>query len=217
MEKLRKIRGEKGEGHLRQPKVLENYKSVAGVDEVGRGSLFGPVFAGAVVLNDFGKKYLLKAGLKDSKKLTKKKIKELEPLIKSYSLDWGLGQASAREIDELGIRYATEKAMIRALQRLSTQPDIVLVDGNLPIRKWENPQKTIVKGDNLYPEIAASSVLAKSARDSLIKRLSINFPEYKLDLHVGYGTKLHRDAIIYYGPSKLHRQSFLSNLLPSKY
>ena len=188
-------------------------KIIAGVDEVGRGSLFGPVFAGAVILNKKEEISLIKAGLKDSKKLSKKKIFKLAQMIKENSQAWGLGQASAREIDTIGIRPATENAMIRALQRLPQTPSLVLVDGILPIENWEGSQKTIVKGDNISPIISAASVIAKASRDQLIKRLSCDFPEYDLKNNVGYGTKHHREALKIHGSSKLHRLSFLKKII----
>ena len=186
---------------------------IAGVDEVGRGSLFGPVFAAAVILNDFNKVLLLNSGLKDSKKLSNKKISELVPIILENSQDWGLGQSSAREIDAFGIRAATEKAMIRALQRLTKKPKLILVDGILPIQQWEGKQITLIKGESKSPSIAAASVIAKASRDDLIKRLSIKFPNYGLNSNVGYGTKLHRKCINAYGPSRLHRLSFLKKII----
>ena len=188
-------------------------KLIAGVDEVGKGSLFGPVFAGAVVLENHAKITLLNAGLKDSKVLTSKKREMLVPLIHEQAKDWALGQASSREIDLIGIRKATEKAMLRALQRLKQPIDLVLVDGVLPLRLWEGKQKTLIHGESESPAIAAASVLAKEARDGLIKRLSNHYPEYGLKTNVGYGTKLHRKVLVALGPTHLHRKSFLSKIL----
>ncbi len=187
--------------------------TTAGVDEVGKGSLFGPVFAAAVVLSKSSGEELLKLGLKDSKLISHKKRAFLVPIIKEISESWGLGQSSANEIDKLGIRSATEKAMLRSLQRLDTSVDLVLVDGILPIRSWEGIQKTVVKGETKHACIAAASVIAKEARDQLIKRLSIQFSGYSLEKNFGYGTSEHRKAIIKNGPSKLHRYSFLSKII----
>ncbi len=187
-------------------------KIIVGVDEVGRGSLFGPVFAGAVVLNQSATKKLIAKGLTDSKALSNKRRGELVPLIKAFSSDWGLGQASAKEIDDLGIRLATETAMLRALQRLRDPFSLVIVDGVLPIRIWEGPQQTLVKGDKKCAAISAASILAKEARDALIKRLSNKFQGYGLENHVGYGTSFHRKALLAIGASKLHRQTFLKNI-----
>ncbi len=187
---------------------------IIGVDEVGRGALFGPVFAGAVALNHSQSLELIKVGLTDSKKLSIRKRTLLVPLIEEASTEWSLGQASAREIDKFGIRHATELAMLRALQRISKPIELVLIDGSLPLRLWKHEQRTVIKGDNKYAEIAAASVIAKVARDTLIKRLSKKFPGYGLDKHVGYGTKLHKEALLNSGPTKLHRQSFLKKISP---
>ena len=188
-------------------------RDVAGVDEVGRGCLFGPVFAAAVVLDRPAAEQLLRAGLTDSKKLSAKRRAALVPLIQSLCLASGLGQASAREIDACGIRVATERAMLRALQRLSQPPAMVLVDGNLPLRLWQGQQRTVVSGDSRSAAIAAASVLAKEARDALIRRLSERFPGYGLERHVGYGTAQHRQSLLASGPTPLHRYTFLKRLL----
>ena len=186
---------------------------MAGVDEVGRGCLFGPVFAAAVELDAVAATRLLDAGLTDSKKLSARRRAALVPLIEDAVLARGLGQASAREIDGLGIRAATELAMFRALQRLPTVPHHVLVDGYLPLRLWSVSQQTVVGGDSLSPAIAAASVLAKESRDALIRRLASQFPGYGLERHAGYGTKQHREALLASGPTRLHRRTFLRRLL----
>tara|TARA_B100000700_G_scaffold158435_1_gene175679 strand:+ start:5587 stop:6174 length:588 start_codon:yes stop_codon:yes gene_type:complete len=185
---------------------------VAGVDEVGKGSLFGPVFAGAVILNKENAIKLLNKGLKDSKKLSLNQRKELVPLIKTNSLAWSIGQASASVIDREGIRYATEKAMLRALEKFFSPPDLILVDGNLPIRLWEGFQKTQIRGESHFASIAAASVIAKQARDELIERLAQKYPIYELEKNKGYGTKYHRNILIKEGETDLHRKSFLSKL-----
>ena len=189
--------------------------SIAGVDEVGRGCLFGPVFAAAVVLDGDAADGLQAAGLTDSKKLTPRRRAALVPRIEECSLAWALGQASAREIDGVGIRGATELAMLRALQRLPARPELVLVDGNLPLRLWTGPQLTVVRGDSRSAAIAAASVIAKEARDGLIRRLAARCPGYGLEKHVGYGTAQHREALLASGPTSLHRRSFLTRLLKS--
>ncbi len=181
----------------------------AGVDEVGRGCLFGPVFAAAVVLPAAGAERLGIAGLTDSKKLSARRRAALVPQIEAECLAWALGQASAAEIDRCGIRAATEAAMRRALQRLPQPPSLVLVDGNLPLRGWCGDQLALVGGDSLCPAIAAASVLAKQARDALLERLAHRFPGYGLERHRGYGTQAHRDALERWGPTPLHRRSFL--------
>tara|TARA_B100000214_G_scaffold117489_1_gene82966 strand:+ start:909 stop:1496 length:588 start_codon:yes stop_codon:yes gene_type:complete len=185
---------------------------IAGIDEVGRGCLFGPVFAGAVILSKVNQKNLLRQGLKDSKKLNPRKRYDLVPLIKKQSIAWSIGQASAREIDNIGIREATERAMLRALEKFPSPPDLILVDGILPIRLWPGEQKTQIRGEDHFLSIAAASVLAKEARDDLIKRLANKYSFYGLEKNKGYGTEFHRKSLIKAGASKLHRKSFLSKL-----
>ena len=185
---------------------------IAGVDEVGKGCLFGPVFAGAVILSKANESKLLSEGLKDSKKLNSRQRNNLVPLIKENSIAWSIGQASAREIDSVGIRKATEQAMLRALEKFAAPPDLILVDGVLPIQAWQGKQQTKVRGESHFPSIAAASVLAKEARDELIKRLALKFNLYGLEKNKGYGTELHRTSLIKVGSTKLHRRSFLSKL-----
>ena len=144
----------------------------AGVDEVGRGCWFGPVFAAAVVLSEAAASALTAEGLTDSKALTARHRARLVPLIEDAVEAWALGQASAREIDHHGIRRATELAMLRALQRLPQQPALVLVDGVLPLRLWPHPQQTIVRGQQ---NLNAAGVLAKESRDAPIRRLANAF------------------------------------------
>ena len=182
------------------------------MDEVGRGCLFGPVFAAAVVLEAEAQQSLAAAGLTDSKKLTVRRRAALIPQIQSQALAWGIGQASAAEIDRHGIRTATELAMLRALHKLTARPELVLVDGVLPLRLWKAPQRTVVGGDARCLAIAAASVLAKECRDSLIRRLACRYPGYGLERHVGYGTAQHRNALQEQGATLLHRRSFLGNL-----
>ena len=186
---------------------------LAGVDEVGRGCLFGPVFAAAVVLSPRVEAPLRAAGLTDSKALSPRQRARLVPLIQHLADAWAIGQASAADIDRLNIRAATELAMLRALQRLDPPPALVLVDGILPLRPWGGPQRTVKGGDRLCAAIAAASVLAKEERDALIRRLASRFPGYGLERHMGYGTALHRQALQTLGPTPLHRRSFLRRSL----
>ena len=189
----------------------------AGVDEVGRGCWYGPVFAAAVILPAAARAPLAAAGLTDSKALTARRRGQLVPLIEQHAEAWALGQASAREIDAVGIRSATERAMLRALQRLpAPAPQLVLVDGVLPLRLWPGPQQTEVRGDSQCLEIAAASVLAKQARDALIQRLATRHGGYGLERHAGYGTAQHRAALLELGPTGLHRRSFLGKVLPAE-
>lgn len=178
---------------------------------MGRGCLFGPVFAGAVVLPAAALDPLTSEGLTDSKRLSARRRAALVPRIQALALGWGLGQASAAEIDRLGIRTATERAMLRALDRLRVPPGLVIVDGNLPLRGWPGEQSCLVAGDRHCLAIAAASVLAKQARDALIVRLALRFPGYGLERHAGYGTALHRQALARQGPTPLHRLSFGSS------
>lgn len=179
-----------------------------GVDEVGRGALFGPVFAAAVCLPPQALTPLAAAGLTDSKKLSARRRQALLPLIRAEADCWAIGQASAAEIDRHGIRLATEWAMRRALLKLRPI-QLLLVDGVLPLRGWDGPQYTLVGGDSRCPAIAAASVLAKQERDGLLQRLAMDFPGYGLERHAGYGTAQHRQAIAALGPTRLHRLSFL--------
>ncbi len=192
---------------------MEDKKSlIAGVDEVGKGCLFGPVFAAAVILSKENEIELLNQGLKDSKKLSHRQRNNLVPLIKTNSIAWAIGQGSAREIDVMGIRDATEKAMLRALEKFSSPPDLIIVDGILPIRLWLGKQKTQVRGESHFASIAAASVLAKETRDELIKRLARKYNCYGLEKNKGYGTQIHRTNLIKEGATKLHRKSFISRL-----
>ncbi len=186
--------------------------NVAGIDEVGRGALFGPVFAGAVILSQKAEIDLIRAGLKDSKKLSPKKRALLMPMIKEIAVNCSIGQASAREIDCFGIRLATEKAMIRAVHRLNPHPEKLLIDGNLPLRLWTGKQETLIKGEDKSPAIAAASVIAKVTRDSLLNRLAREYPSYGLEKNVGYGTEFHRKRLIKLGPTPLHRKTFISRI-----
>ncbi|MCY3537583.1 MAG: ribonuclease HII [Synechococcus sp. SB0662_bin_45] len=186
--------------------------SLAGVDEVGRGCLFGPVFAAACCLDAAALPILAAAGVQDSKALTSTHRQRLLPVIRRLAVDLGLGQASAREIHQRGIRAATELAMMRALQRLATTPQLVLVDGNLRLRPWCNRQRTVVHGDQRCLTIACASIVAKQARDGLLLRLDRRFPGYGLASHKGYGTPQHRAALRRLGPTPLHRLSFLGKI-----
>ena len=203
---------EKKEEDLQQ--VL-NKGSEVGIDEVGRGAVFGPVFSAVVVLNEKNKSKLKQFGVIDSKKLTPKKRKLLLPKILLFASDYGIGQSSAREIDKLGIRVATELSMIRALKKLKEKPSELIVDGPLSLRPWNGIQKNIVSGDSKFMSIASASIVAKVSRDDLMKRLDKKFPGYFLFKNKGYGTKEHLSLIQKHGITKLHRRSFLkkSNLI----
>lgn len=177
---------------------------ICGVDEAGRGPLAGPVCAAAVVLP----RHLCLPGLTDSKKLTDKKRRELFPLIQQQALAYGIGFASEAEIDEINILQATFLAMKRALAQLNCQPDLALIDGNRET-DFGLPVKTVVKGDSLSANIAAASVLAKVSRDDVMVELAKTYPQYGFDIHKGYGTKAHYQALEEFGPCPAHRRSFL--------
>ena len=183
-----------------------------GVDEVGRGCLYGPVFAAAVQLPASALEPLAAAGLTDSKRLSARRRAALVPLIECWATALSLGQASAAEIDRHGIRRATELAMLRALQRRCWKPRLLIVDGNLPLRLWPGEQCTLVAGDRHCLAVAAASVLAKQARDGLMVRMAQHHPGYGLERHAGYGTARHREALASLGPTPLHRRSFLKQL-----
>ena len=203
---------EKKEGDLQQ--VL-NKVSEVGLDEVGKGAVFGPVFSAVVVLTKKNKLILKKFGVNDSKKLTPKQRKVLLPKILLLCSDYGIGQSSAREIDKFGIRVATELSMIRALKKLKEKPSELIIDGTLPLRPWKGIQKNIVSGDSKFIVIAAASIVAKVSRDSLMERLEKKFPGYLIFKNKGYGTKEHLSIIKENGITNLHRKSFLkkSNLI----
>ena len=180
---------------------------VCGIDEAGWGPLAGPVCDAAVILPldchiD---------GLNDSKKLTEKKREALFPLIQEKALAWGIGWASAEEIDAINILQATFLAMKRAVEQLSVQPGWALVDGNR-MPPLDIPGETVVKGDAQCASIAAASILAKVSRDRLLEEWDTLYPEYGFAKHKGYGTKAHYDAILRHGVLPIHRKSFLKNL-----
>ena len=186
-----------------------------GIDEVGRGAVFGPVFSAVVVLTKKNKFILKQYGVKDSKKLTPNKRKLLLPKILLLSSDYGIGQSSAREIDKLGIRAATELSMIRALKKLKDQPSEIIIDGPLSLRPWKGIQKNIISGDSQFIAIASASIVAKVSRDNLMERLEKKFSGYFLFKNKGYGTREHLSIIKENGITNLHRKSFLkkSNLI----
>ena len=182
----------------------EGFHVICGVDEAGRGPLAGPVCAAAVILPP----HTRIPGLNDSKKLTDKKRRELFPVICEQALAYGIGMATEQEIDEINILQATFLAMQRAMDGLQVRPDLALIDGNLQ-KDFGLPVKTVVKGDSLSANIAAASVLAKVTRDDLMIRQAEQFPEYGFEIHKGYGTKAHYAALEQYGPSPIHRMTFL--------
>ena len=200
---------EKKEEDLQQ--VLNNFFEV-GVDEVGKGAVFGPVFSAVVVLTEKNKFSLKEFGVIDSKKLTPKKRKLLLPKILLLSSDYGIGQSSVREIDKLGIRVATELSMIRALNKLKEKPNELIIDGPLLLRPWSGIKKNVVSGDSQFTAIASASIIAKVSRDNLMERLEKKYPGYLIFKNKGYGTRKHLSFIKENGITNLHRKSFLKKL-----
>ena len=186
---------------------------IAGVDEVGRGSLVGPVFAATVIF----KKNVDKKKIKDSKKLSKNKRNLLEKYIKKNSI-WTIGSASLKEIEKLNILNASLLAMERSIKKLKSKPSLIMIDGNkLPIMNGYK-LKSIVKGDQKVPEISAASIIAKVSRDRLISKMSKKFVKYGWNKNSGYGTKQHLKAIKKFGVTKHHRKTFvpIHNILSLK-
>ncbi len=191
--------------------AAEGYRLVAGVDEAGRGPLAGPVFAAAVIL----KEGAVIDGINDSKKLSEKKREELFEKIKENAVAYSVYSADEKTIDDVNILNATYMAMNGAVDGLAVMPDFVLIDGN-SIKNMQTPHRTVVKGDAKSISIAAASILAKVSRDRFMAEMAEKYPEYGFEKHKGYGTKAHNEAILKYGPSPIHRRTFLKKLLGDK-
>lgn len=191
--------------------IKSGYKLICGVDEAGRGPLAGPVFAAAVILPE-GE---IIEGINDSKKLTPKRREELYDIICQKAVAWASASADEKVIDDINILNATFLAMKNAVEKLPIKPSFVLVDGNrLP--DISIPSEAVVKGDSKSINIAAASIIAKVERDRYITEMTKLYPEYGFEKHKGYGTKAHTEAILKYGPSPIHRQTFLKNILSGK-
>jgi len=189
-------------------KYSEGYIRVAGVDEAGRGPLAGPVFAACVILPDG----CVINGINDSKKLTEKKREELFDIICEKAVCYNISSVDEKTIDEINILNATYLAMNKAVDGMQILPDFVLIDGN-SIKNMTVPHQTVVKGDAKSISIAAASILAKVSRDRYITKLAEIYPQYGFEKHKGYGTVQHNEAILKYGPSPIHRKTFLKKLL----
>lgn len=187
----------------------EGFRLLCGVDEAGRGPLAGPVCAAAVILP----RGLAIVDLNDSKKLTEKKREALYHVICEKALSFGIAFASVEEIEEFNILNATFLAMNRALAQLDPRPELALIDGNRNTG-IQTPSRCVVKGDARCADIAAASILAKVTRDRYMLEMAEQYPEYHFEQHKGYGTRLHYKALRKYGPSPIHRMSFLKKLYP---
>ena len=187
--------------------LAKGYKSVCGVDEAGRGPLAGPVCAAAVILPEG----VIIDGVNDSKKLSEKKRESLFDVIREQALSYSIAYATVDEIEEINILNATMLAMRRAIDGLDIKADYAMIDGN-KIPPIDIDAECIVKGDAKSMSIACASILAKVSRDRLLYKYAEEYPMYGFDKHKGYGTKVHREAILKYGPCPHHRKSFLKKL-----
>lgn len=187
--------------------LTKGYKSVCGVDEAGRGPLAGPVCAAAVILPEG----VIIDGVNDSKKLSEKKRESLFDVIREQALSYSIAYATVDEIEEINILNATMLAMRRAIDGLDIKADYAMIDGN-KIPPIDIDAECIVKGDAKSMSIACASILAKVSRDRLLYKYAEEYPMYGFDKHKGYGTKVHREAILKYGPCPYHRKSFLKKL-----
>lgn len=181
------------------------YKTVCGVDEAGRGPLAGPVFAAAVVL----RKGQIIEGVNDSKKLSEKKREALFDKIKEEALYYCISLVDEKTIDDVNILNATFIAMNNVINGLAVKPDYALIDGNKIPRGIDIDCEAVVKGDSKSASVAAASILAKVSRDRYMLTMAERYPQYKFEKHKGYGTKLHYEMLDEYGPSEIHRKSFL--------
>lgn len=187
--------------------LLKGYKAVCGVDEAGRGPLAGPVCAATVILPEG----VIIDGVNDSKKLSEKKRESLFDVIREQALSYSIAYATVDEIEEINILNATMLAMRRAIDGLDIKADYAMIDGN-KIPPIDIDAECIVKGDAKSMSIACASILAKVSRDRLLYKYAEEYPMYGFDKHKGYGTKVHREAILKYGPCPYHRKSFLKKL-----
>ena len=184
--------------------IDQGYKFIAGVDEVGRGCLAGCVVAAACIL-DLSKP--LPEGLNDSKKLTARKREKLDQEIRQIAVAFAIAQVEADEIDQINILQATKKAMRLAVEKLQPNADFLLIDA-VKLKDVNLPQKSIIHGDAISASIAAASIIAKTYRDNLMHEMDKIYPEYSFARHVGYGTKLHFEALRKHGACEIHRKSF---------
>ena len=211
LKKAAKLEAEKQriEAMREYEEMYDTFSYICGIDEAGRGPLAGPVVAGAVILPK-GKRILY---VNDSKKLSEKKRDELFDVIKEEALSYGIGIVSPERIDEINILQATYEAMRQAVAQLPQEPEIFLNDAVIIPGISEEKQIKIIKGDAKSVSIAAASILAKVTRDHMMMEYDKIYPEYGFAKHKGYGTKMHNEAILTYGPCPIHRRTFLKKLL----
>lgn len=196
-----------------ETKLLQTYRYIAGVDEVGRGPLAGPVVSAAVILNPItiGKRRSKNkwwATLRDSKILSPRKRGSIAEIIKSQAIDFAVGLATHQEIDEFNVNHATALSMNRALSQLAVSPEMVLVDGKFQIPNCKLNQRAVVDGDASILSIAAASILAKVYRDELMTKFAEEFSDYGFEKHKGYDTNFHRNRLLQFGPCPIHRMTF---------
>ncbi|MBA31996.1 MAG: ribonuclease HII [Chloroflexi bacterium] len=184
----------------------KNYKNIAGIDEVGRGTLAGPVVACAAILPN-AVPSIKKNLVNDSKKLTVKKRIESYEWLKTWCLDYAIGSSSPKEIDTYGIIYSVKQAMIRAVNNLSIKPDYLIIDA-LKLENLDIDQTSIIKADEKSETVASASILAKVSRDNLMIKLHEEYSAYDFISNKGYGTKKHLIALKEYGPTEIHRKTF---------
>lgn len=185
---------------------------VAGVDEVGRGPLAGPIVGAAVILKNDAPTEELILEINDSKKLSAKKRRELVPLIKERALSWAVFEHSNDEIDTLGLSYCNNNIFVQAIAQLTIRPEVVLSDG-YPIRNFKGRNEKVIKGDSKSAAIACASILAKVYRDGLMEEMDALYPGYGFCGNVGYASKDHIESIRQLGPCRIHRRSFLTRIL----
>ncbi len=186
------------------------HKVVAGVDEVGRGPLAGPIVAAAVILPEDSEDLILR--INDSKKLSKELREELSEIIKEKAVSYSIAMKTSDEIDEKGIGFCNNEIFKEAIDGLSIVPDLVLSDG-YTIKEFSYRNEAVIKGDTKSAAIACASIIAKVYRDNLMEKFGKVYPEYNFDKNVGYGTKEHIEAILNHGSCEIHRESFLRNIL----
>jgi ribonuclease HII len=191
--------------HFVDEAIRQGYRQIAGIDEVGRGPLAGPVVAAAVILPDrYSHPYL-----DDSKRVAPGRRKEVRRhLVSTEGVYWAIGEASVEEIDRLNIHHASLLAMRRAVEAMKVVPDFLLIDGNRGL-SMSIPDRPLVGGDGRCRCIAAASIIAKEHRDEIMVRLHETYPHYGFARHKGYATSVHRQALKIYGPSPIHRRTFL--------